>query len=163
MRRFISAAMLLSLLATVGSSAAAGQGPAKGKIRVFLTYGGHGFEEKPFFAMFDSLPGVVYTKAELPKATDLLKPSLKKDYDVIVMYDRASYEGVPEFTREQQKAFVELLNTGIGLVSLHHNLGITMVGQNSAMSSEASIYLECFLLTGRSTGHQVRAALRTTM
>ena len=73
--------------------------------------------------MFDSLPGVVYTKAELPKATDLLKPSLKKDYDVIVMYNRASYEGVPEFTREQQKAFVELLNTGIGLVSLHHNLG----------------------------------------
>ena len=54
----------------------------------------------------------------MPKAADLLKPSLKKDYDVIVMYDMT-----PGFTPEQQKAFVELLNAGIGLVSLHHNIG----------------------------------------
>ena len=109
----------LDLLNDCGrSSTAAAQEPAKVKIRVLLTYGGHGFEEKPFFAMFDSFPGIVYTKAPMPKAADLLKPGLEKDYDVIVMYDMT-----PGFTPEQQKAFVELLNDGIGLVSLHHNLG----------------------------------------
>jgi uncharacterized protein len=118
MRRFIFLVMLLSLSATVRSSTATAQEPDKGKIRVLLTYGGHGFEEKPFFAMFDSLPGVVYTKAEMTKVADLLKPSLKNDYDVIVMYDMT-----PSFTPEQQKGFVELLNAGIGLVSLHHNIG----------------------------------------
>ena len=92
--------------------------PAKGKIRVLLTYGGHGFEEKPFFAMFDSFPEVVYTKAPMPKAADLLKPSLRKDYDVVVMYDMTR-----GFTPEQQKGFVALLNAGIGLVSMHHNIG----------------------------------------
>jgi len=87
-------------------------------LRVLLTFGGHGFEEAPFFAMFDALPGVEYTKAPLPEKADLLKPGLEKQYDAIVMYDM-----VGGFTPEQQKAFVALLNEGIGVVSLHHNLG----------------------------------------
>jgi len=87
-------------------------------IRILLTFGGHGFEQQPFFAMFDALPGVKYTKAEMPKDAGLLKPGLQKDYDAIVMYDMAA-----GFAPEQQQAFVELLKQGIGLVSLHHNLG----------------------------------------
>jgi uncharacterized protein len=47
----------------------------------------------------------------------MLKPGLQKDFDVIVMYDM-----VPGISAEQQKAFVELLNQGIGVVALHHNL-----------------------------------------
>ena len=118
MRLFALTAISTCLMIAACSSTAAAQEPAKVKIRVLLTYGGHGFEEKQFFAMFDSFPGIVYTKAPMPKAADLLKPGLEKDYDVIVMYDMT-----PGFTPEQQKAFVELLNDGIGLVSLHHNLG----------------------------------------
>lgn len=91
--------------------------PAK-KIRVLLTTGGHAFEADPFYAMFDAMPDVEYTKAELPKDAGLLKPGLEQQYDVIVMYDMS-----PPITPEQQKAFVELLNKGIGLVPLHHNLG----------------------------------------
>ncbi|MEI7901258.1 MAG: ThuA domain-containing protein [bacterium] len=87
-------------------------------VRVLLTYGGHGFDEKAFFSMCDSLPGVKVTKAEMPKQADLLKPGLEKEYDVIVMYDMAS-----GFTPEQQASFTNLLNTGIGLVATHHNLG----------------------------------------
>jgi type 1 glutamine amidotransferase len=83
-----------------------------------LTYGGHGFEQQPFFALFDALQGVTYTKAELPKDADRLKPGLEKDFDVIVMYDM-----VAGISPEQQKAFVALLEKGIGVVSLHHNLG----------------------------------------
>jgi type 1 glutamine amidotransferase len=88
------------------------------KIRVLLTFGGHGFEEAPFFAMFDALPGVTYTKAEMPRDAGLLKPALKETCDVIVMYDM-----VGKISPEQQQAFVALLNEGIGVVSLHHNLG----------------------------------------
>lgn len=94
-------------------------GAAESKpLRVLLTYGGHGFQQKEFFALWDALPGVTYTKAELPKQADLLKPGLEKQYDVIVMYDMAK-----GFTAEQRKAFTALLDTGIGLVSTHHNLG----------------------------------------
>ena len=87
-------------------------------LRVLLTFGGHGFQEGPFFAMFDALDNVEYTKAPLPEKADLLKPGLEKQYDAIVMYDM-----VAAFTPEQQQAFVALLNQGIGVVSLHHNLG----------------------------------------
>jgi len=87
-------------------------------LHVLVTYGGHGFQQKEFFAMWDALPGVTYTKAEMPKEADLLKPGLENSYDVIVMYDMAK-----GFTPEQRKAFVALLDTGIGLVSTHHNLG----------------------------------------
>lgn len=103
-------------IAVAGSALA--QEPAAKKIRVLLTYGGHPFEEKPFFAMFDSWPDIVTTRAEMPKAGELLQPSLKKDFDVVVLYDM-----VPSLPPEQQKGFVELLQSGIGLVSLHHNIG----------------------------------------
>ena len=58
-----------------------------GKIRVLLTYGGHGFEQQPFFALFESIPDLEVTRAELPKQAELLKPGLEKQFDVIVRYD----------------------------------------------------------------------------
>jgi len=95
-----------------------GEEPSGNAVRVLLTYGGHAFDERAFFAMWDGLPGVKYTRAELPKQADLLKPGLEKEYDVIVLYDMAS-----GFTPEQKAAFTNLLNTGIGVVAMHHNLG----------------------------------------
>lgn len=109
---------VLFAVCLVGSLDAAGAEDKPATIRILLTYGGHGFEEQPFFAMFDALPGIKYTKAELPKDAGLLKPGLQKDYDAVVMYDM-----VGGITADQQQAFVELLKQGIGLVSLHHNLG----------------------------------------
>lgn len=91
---------------------------AQANIRVLLTYGGHGFEEKPFFALFEAIPDIRVTRCELPRQADLLKPGLEKDFDVIVMYDMCQ-----QFTPGQQKAFAELVRQGIGVVSLHHNLG----------------------------------------
>ncbi len=117
MRRPVLINLLLGLVVVVAAGVASAEEAEKPKIRVLLTYGGHGFQQKPFFAMFDALDGVVYTKAELPKSADMLKPGLEKDFDVLVMYDM-----VPGFSAEQQNAFVELLRRGIGVVSLHHNL-----------------------------------------
>jgi uncharacterized protein len=117
MKSLVASFFLVAL--GLGFSGAAGaEQPAAQKIRVLLTYGGHDFEEKPFFAMFDALHDVQYTKAPLPESAGLLKPGLEKDYDVIVRYDM-----VAKFTPDQEKAFVELLHRGIGLVALHHNLG----------------------------------------
>lgn len=103
-----------TLLALASVAAAAEIKP----LRVLLTYGGHGFQQPEFFAMWDALPGLAYTKCELPKDADVLKPGLEKQYDVIVMYDM-----VKGFTPEQQKDYVALLNTGIGIVATHHSLG----------------------------------------
>ena len=86
-------------------------------LRVLLTYGGHGFQQKEFFAMWDTLPGITFAKCELPKDADLLRPGLEKQYDVIVAYDM-----VKQFTPAQQQAYTALLETGIGLVATHHNL-----------------------------------------
>jgi len=92
--------------------------PGSGKpIRVLLTYGGHPFEEKQFFAVWDALPGIKYTRAPLPRSADLLKPGLETHYDAIVMYDMAR-----NFTPRQEQDLLDLLKTGIGVVSLHHNL-----------------------------------------
>jgi type 1 glutamine amidotransferase len=107
-----------TVLTVCAAASVAGEPPEKEKLRVLLTFGGHGFEEQPFFAMFDALENVEYTKAPLPQTAELLKPGLQKQYDVIVMYDM-----VGKITPQQQEAFVKLLQTGIGVVSLHHNLG----------------------------------------
>lgn len=109
--------LFLALAVILKPDVAVAQQPAEGKIRVLLTYGGHDFEEEPFFAMFDALSEIAYSKVEVHKAAGMFKPGLEKQFDVIVMYDIAS-----GFTSEQQKAFVAPLNTGIGVVSLHHNL-----------------------------------------
>jgi uncharacterized protein len=117
--RTATSALLLAAAIVAASQPVMADQPAKGeKIRVLVTVGGHGYEEAPFYAMWDSLPGVTWTKIELPKQGDLLKPGLEKQYDVIAMYDMC-----PGLKPEQQEAFAELLKKGIGLVAMHHNLG----------------------------------------
>jgi uncharacterized protein len=118
MKTILRSLFVLALASVAVSAIRADEPTAKGKIRVLLTFGGHDFEEKPFFAMFDAMKGIQYTKAPMPRSGELLKPGLEKDYDVVVMYDMAG-----EFPPNQQKAFVELLNKGIGVVALHHNIG----------------------------------------
>ncbi len=108
----------LTCLAAVLTSIAARAAPPEARLRVLLTYGGHDFQEKEFFAMWDALPGVSYTKAPLPQSADLLRPGLEKDYDAIVFYDM-----VKELSPTQQQGLIALLDRGIGVVSLHHNLG----------------------------------------
>jgi type 1 glutamine amidotransferase len=113
--------MAVAILAAVAAGPASAADAPKAKpqkLRVLLTVGGHDFEQEPFYAMFKAMPNITYTKADMPKDAGLLKPGLERDFDVVVMYDM-----VGGITPEQQKAFVELLNKGIGVVSLHHNMG----------------------------------------
>jgi len=98
----------------------AAQEPAPGgKIRVLFTYGGHDFERKPMFEMLDGMTDLAWTRCELPREMDRLRPGLEKEFDVLLRYDM-----VPRVSPEQQEAFLELMKTsGIGLLALHHNLG----------------------------------------
>ncbi len=111
------AIIALACLAAVLTSIPARTDPPKARLRVLLTYGGHDFQETEFFARWDALPGVSYTKAPLPQSADLFRPGLEKDYDVIVFYDM-----VKELSPAQQQGLIALLDRGIGVVSLHHNL-----------------------------------------
>lgn len=87
-------------------------------LRVLLVYGGHEFQEPEFFAFWDNLPGVSYTKAPLPEWADQLGPELASKYDAIVLYDM--FTG---FTAEQKARFKALMeSSGIGLLALHHSL-----------------------------------------
>ncbi len=105
---------LLGLLAGVVA-----EEPVKEKpLKVLVITGGHGFDQKAFFAMFDGMEGVQYDKAQFPDAAKLLTAATADSYDVLVLYDMA--RGI---TPEQQKAFVALLKKGIGVVALHHTLG----------------------------------------
>jgi len=110
-------ALIVIVCAAFVSLARAADGPESKPIKVLLTTGGHAFEQKEFYAMWDALPGIKYDKCELPKQADMLKPGLEKKYDAVVMYDMAK-----EWTPEQEKNFIALIKAGMPLVSLHHNL-----------------------------------------
>lgn len=113
MKRWFAFFLVCSLVAASAVPARSAE-----KIRILLTTGGHGFQAEPFYAMFDAMPDVAVTKAEMPADAGLLKPGLEKDIDVLVMYDMS-----PDISAEQRAAFVKLLEQGIGVVSLHHNMG----------------------------------------
>ena len=117
-RRLATFGMLMLMSLAVGAERAAGQALEESKVRVLLITGGHDFEQKSFFGMFDAIPDVQTTKVTYPGAADLLKPESADDYDVIVFYDMWA-QGI---TPPQQKAFVNLLNNGIGVVAMHHTL-----------------------------------------
>jgi type 1 glutamine amidotransferase len=87
-------------------------------LTIAVTTGGHDFEQEPFFTMFNNLPGIRYDHIRLPDEADKLKPGFEKKYDVLVRYDM-----VEAFTEEQQASYKKLLQQGIGVVALHHNLG----------------------------------------
>lgn len=88
-------------------------------IRVLLLYGGHKFQQEPFFKMFDNLPRIKYKAVDMMKLPDILKPGLEKEYDVIVRYDMFK----KPYSKKQRQGFIDLLTKGIGLVCLHHSIG----------------------------------------
>lgn len=93
---------------------------AQNPLRVLLTFKGHNFEEDKFFSMWDGWQKqglLTYTRCPLPEDAGNLEPSATAKFDVIVMYDM-----VHELSPQQQQSFIALLQKGIGVVSLHHNL-----------------------------------------
>jgi type 1 glutamine amidotransferase len=120
MKHLLSLLFASMLTLTLASAFAQDQAAPKRErkpVRVLLTYGGHGFQEKDFFAMWGGFKGISYEKCKLPEQADMLKPGLEKQFDVIVTYDMNK-----DLTPAQQKNLTDLLNTGIGYVATHHNI-----------------------------------------
>lgn len=91
----------------------------KKEYKILIVTGGHGFEEKEFYEMFDAIPGIAYDKAELPKDMNLLAPGLEKKYDAIISYDMNQFP----VTEKQRADYNQLLQNGMPLLVFHHCIG----------------------------------------
>ena len=87
--------------------------------KILILTGGHDFDVKEFYEIFDAMPGVVYEKAELPRDMNLLTPGLEEKYDTVVSYDMNRFE----ITDEQRENFDRLMLSGMPLLVFHHSIG----------------------------------------
>lgn len=86
------------------------------KLNILVVTGGHGFDEKSFFEMFDSFQDISYTKLFQPQANAQLGTIDPETFDAVVFYD------MPKTIDETEKAnYYKLLKLGKGLVFLHHS------------------------------------------
>lgn len=85
--------------------------------KILLVTGGHDFEEKEFFEMFDSFQGITYDWVIQPEANALINSDKIDEYTSVVFYDM--YQDI---TEAQKKAYLKQLNEGKGMVFLHHSL-----------------------------------------
>jgi len=87
------------------------------KIKVLIASGGHGFEHKSFYNVFDSIPSITYDTLTQPKANMLIASPEVNKYDVLVFYD------MPDtISPAQQDAYIGLLKKGASMIFLHHSL-----------------------------------------
>lgn len=87
------------------------------KIRVLVVSGGHGFEHKPFYNVFDSIPSITYDTLVQPQANALIASPEVNSYDVLVFYDM--FDAI---SPAQQEAYISLLEKGTSMIFLHHAL-----------------------------------------
>ena len=118
---WIRLAACLSLLALVvfgaGIAPSEGAAAAPEKVKVLVVTGGHDYEKEPFDAMFKALDGIELETAEQKETSEAYDRDLSK-YDVLVLYDM-----VQKITDAQKKKLVDFVQSGKGLVVLHHALG----------------------------------------
>lgn len=86
-------------------------------IRILVVTGGHSFNETAFFGMFRSMDGITFDTISQPYANQRWSSSLAKCYDAIVFYDMTS-----EIPEKSKAGFIEMCETGIPLLFLHHSL-----------------------------------------
>lgn len=89
-----------------------------GTLKVAVLTGGHDFEQKPFTEMFNSFKEMECTEIKLKDHSEIFEDISDWDYDVIVMYNMTQ-----EISKKRRDNFKKLLDRGIGLVALHHNMG----------------------------------------
>jgi len=85
------------------------------KTRVLLVTGGHAFDTNEFFQVFKDNPDITFESATHPNAHIRLKPDAVGQFDVLVLYDMWQ-----KIDADTQTNFVKLLESGKGLVVLHH-------------------------------------------
>jgi uncharacterized protein len=102
-------------LAFAGTEQAARPDEDSRKAKVAVITGGHGFKEKPFLEMFDSIDPISYDRLDQKDDSEFLEDISDWSYDVIVFY--AMTQKIPEQRRQN---LLKLLDRGVGVVALHH-------------------------------------------
>jgi uncharacterized protein len=87
------------------------------KLNILIVTGGHDFDRKSFFEMFDSFGKITYQELKHPDANKQLGLIDPKTFDAVVFYD------MPKTISEAEKeSYHKLLKEGKGLLFLHHSL-----------------------------------------
>ncbi len=97
------------------------------RLNVMVAAKGHPYLRDPFMAMFDEMEGVSATLVEQPAAALLMNPEGMAAFDALVLYDMPGIDfraaDGPSFvapSQALQEGFAKLLQTGKGIVALHH-------------------------------------------
>lgn len=87
-------------------------------VRILVVTGGHAFD-RSFFDLFRDQPGWKWEHREhRPKSTSTVYAQpLADDFDAVVLYDM-----VQDIASEEQRNFLDLFESGRGVVVLHHAL-----------------------------------------
>ena len=115
---FLVFTVVITLFVLQGSYSEGKTPSQDGKIRLLLVTGGHHYEEQALGAFLAQFPELEIEHAILPKDRDRIAPGLEQEFDVLLLYDQ---DNTP-ITDQQKQNFVDLLNRGIGLLTLHHHL-----------------------------------------
>ena len=116
---FARTTLALICVAAILAGAADQTGAAQenSKIRLIITTGGHPFDRKNFFAMWDSFPNVSYRETSQTKTSEAFAANNLAGCDVVAMYDM-----MPTITKDEEAALQAFLERGGGLVVLHHTI-----------------------------------------
>jgi uncharacterized protein len=87
------------------------------KLKIIIVTGGHDFDRKSFFQMFDSFKNLSYTELVHPLARIQLGTFDLTSFDAVVFYD------MPKTIADDEKnSYYRLLKAGKGLLFLHHSI-----------------------------------------
>jgi len=87
-------------------------------LKVLVVTGGHAFERKPFFTLFNGYDDIEYVEAQLKDHSEIFEDITGWDYDVIVFFNMTQ-----KISPKRQENFKKLVKDGVGVVALHHCMG----------------------------------------
>lgn len=87
----------------------------KDSLRVVVMTGGHGFDKKPFYALFAGMGDMKIDHTELKQPCTAFDDISQWNYDVIVFYHFRI-----NLSEKGQANLLKLCNRGVGLVVVHH-------------------------------------------
>ena len=85
------------------------------KTQVLVITGGHGFEQREFFELFEGYEDIEYSQLVHPIANEIYTNGMAMKFDVIALYDLWQ-----PITDVQKEGLIDYLKAGKGLVVLHH-------------------------------------------
>lgn len=91
--------------------------PIPRPINILIITGGHDFEHKPFYDVFNSMPNLHYDTMVQPLANALIATAEVDKYDVLVFYDMFD-----SILPAERQAYIDLLKKGKAMIFLHHSL-----------------------------------------